>query len=78
MGACRYTNAWKNCATCSFWQGSRKLSDDRNSVTVDNSAQGQCNGFWKGSRKNANDKCSEWRKWADIRDWSGVARAIYP
>ncbi len=58
--------------------GSRKLSDDRNAVTVDNCAQGQCNGFWKGSRKNGNNKCSEWRKWADIRDWSGVARAIYP
>ncbi len=78
MGACRYTNAWKNCATCLFWQGPRQLSDDRTSVVVDNSAQGQCNGFWKGSRKNANDKCSEWRKWTDIRDWSGVTRATYP
>ena len=78
MGACQYTNAWKNCATCSFWQGPRTLNEDRNSVTVDNNAQGQCDGFWKGSRKNANNKCSEWRKWADIRDWSGVAREIYP
>ena len=59
-------------------RGSRQLSDDRTSVVVDNSAQGQCNGFWKGSRKNANDKCSEWRKWTDIRDWSGVTRATYP
>ena len=50
MGACLYTNAWKNCATCAFWQGTRKLSEDRNAVTVDNCAEGQCNGFWKGSR----------------------------
>jgi len=41
-------------------------------------AQGQCDGFWKGSRKGANLKCSEWRKWAEVQDWSGVAREIYP
>jgi hypothetical protein len=78
MGACQYTNAWKNCATCAFWQGPRRLDEGRNSVTVDNNAQGQCDGFWKGSRKQCNNKCSEWRKWADIHDWSGVTREIYP
>jgi hypothetical protein len=78
MGACQYTNAWKNCATCSFWKGTRKLDEGRNSVTVDNNAQGECDGFWKGSRKNSNHKCSEWRKWAGMREWSGRAREIYP
>jgi hypothetical protein len=78
VGACQYTNAWKNCATCDFWQGPRKLDGGGVAVTVDSSSQGQCNGFWKGSRKTGNNKCSEWRKWGDLAAWSGETRQIYP
>ena len=78
MGACQYTNAWKNCATCDFWLGQRKLDGDSVAVTVDSSTQGQCNGFWKGSRKTGNNKCSEWRKWSSLAAWSGETRQIYP
>lgn len=78
MGACQYSNAWKNCATCDFWQGTRKLDEGGASVTVDNAAHGQCDGFWKGSRKTGNNKCSEWRKWSHLAVWSGETRKIYP
>ena len=60
MGACSYSNVWKNCATCNFWDGERIVAESKDSVTVDSSAVGQCNGFWQGRRKYGNDKCSEW------------------
>jgi hypothetical protein len=78
VGACQYTNAWKNCATCDFWQGPRQLDGGRIAVTVDSSALGQCTGFWSGSRKMGNNKCTEWRKWIELTDWSGETRAVYP
>jgi hypothetical protein len=78
VGACEYTNAWKNCATCDFWQGMRRLDAGSVSVTVDSSAQGQCDGFWKGSHKMGNSKCTEWRRWVRLAAWSGETRTTYP
>ena len=66
MGMCNYSMTWKNCATCAVWDGVRKANDDKNSVTVDNSQVGVCNGFWKGARKYCNDKCREWKKWPEL------------
>ncbi len=68
MGACKYSNAWKNCATCDHWQGERKVNPEKDSVVVDSSAKGICNGFWKGSRKFGNNNCTEWGKWAQLVD----------
>jgi hypothetical protein len=78
VGACKYTNAWKNCATCGCWSGERKLDKSAASVTVDSSSVGQCKGFWQGSRKMGNQKCPEWKKWNDMAEWSGEAREVYP
>ena len=66
MGACRYSRVWKNCATCDSWGGKRAASDAKDSVTVDSSAVGPCNGFWQGRRKYSNDKCPEWSLWAEL------------
>jgi hypothetical protein len=66
MGASKYSNVWKNCATCAHWAGTREASQDGMFVFVDSSAVGVCNGFWQGSRKYVNDKCTEWALWQEM------------
>jgi hypothetical protein len=66
MGASKYSNVWKNCATCNHWSGVREAAEDKSAVHVDSSAIGICNGFWQGSRKYVNDKCSEWVMWEKL------------
>ena len=68
MGACKYSNVWKNCATCNFWQGARQIVPTKDSVIVESSAAGTCSGFWKGSRKFGNNNCTEWCKWGELSD----------
>jgi len=78
MGATSYSNVWKNCATCDFWQGTRQVNAARDTVTVQGSAQGTCAGFWKGSRKFANDKCTEWKCWRELTAERVIKHRVWP
>ena len=78
MALKNYSNAWKNCATCACWRGERKVSEDKTASVVNNSATGTCEGFWAGSRKYPNDKCDQWEKWPELRDWDGEVHRTYP
>ena len=61
-----YRKVWHNCATCRFWNGPREAGKDRETVTVNGSAIGQCQGFWQGQRKYSVDKCTEWALWEEL------------
>lgn len=78
MAISSYSNAWKNCATCAAWRGERTTNEEKTQALVKGSIVGNCDGFWQGSRKYPNDKCPEWKKWAELADWSGEIRSQYP
>lgn len=77
MGACHYSKVWKNCSTCGHWQGPRQVNKTKDTVTVDSSVVGICQGFWQGSRKFGNNKCTEWKLWPELTGDAPEA-AVYP
>lgn len=78
VGATNYSNVWKNCATCDCWTGERSVNEAGDTVSVDSSAAGICTGFWEGSRKFGNDKCTEWKRWAELGEAATVAKPVWP
>ena len=77
VGAQNYSSVWKNCATCTFWDGERKANEAKEGVTVDSSGKGFCHGFWKGSLKYGNNKCTEWKKWEELTG-EVTEKSVYP
>jgi len=71
------TRSWKNCATCRFWRGPRRLHAPMGAAEVEMGAAGVC-----GVRQDklhwrpvtyATGSCHDWRTWALVEaDERGV------
>jgi hypothetical protein len=61
----------KNCATCEFWGGSRKLSSFRDAVEyADDNVKGECvaiGGFFSRRQTSARQACDKWVKWSVLK-----------
>ena len=78
MGATDYSKVWQNCATCDCWDGVREANAAGDTVTVDSSAVGKCQGFWQGSRKFGNDNCTEWKDWSKLTAEKVIKHRVWP
>ncbi len=67
----QYPASWKQCATCSYWTGSRETNCFGEWVKVDSPmSKGKCmcrgNG-WTNQEKQANSSCLSFSKWTVLK-----------
>ena len=67
----KYPGSWKNCATCSFWSGTRETDYWGNWVTIESAtAKGKClcrTSGWVRMDKSASKSCNSYDQWAPLK-----------
>jgi hypothetical protein len=61
----------RSCATCAYWEGSRKAVNIRASMNVGNYETGPCGHInRRGVKCSENAVCQDYLKWSAIKDHS--------
>ena len=56
---------WKNCATCEYWLGPRRLNELMAAAEVAEMAQGRCEA--RDEKTYAITSCIRWRRWGALK-----------
>lgn len=66
MSKNHYTKTWKNCATCTYWSGKRRVISAQTQVEVESTETAAC-GLNRLKRQANKTACNKWEKWPAIR-----------
>ena len=62
----RFPKTRKNCCTCQFWVGPRKLNSQRSAVDLEATARGACHKTRDAGARSATSNCPEWKLWTSF------------
>ena len=61
-------SSWKNCVTCEYWAGTRKVASARDHVEyLSDNDKGECLGKYNRQLRAANLTCEKWLKWGVLK-----------